>query len=179
MGDPRLDGHHLSVSRYDLYDAAVDELLDARGPITAAVDLLVRRPANGRGIRAEPLPPGGTYALVNLADGYRHVLRVGINALGRAPENDLVLPVTCISRRHCVVLVHATGGCEVYDTASRNGTYVNRRRVTRVDLLPGDVLDLCGEQFLIAWEGPERELIHSGAPQETSIMGVIASGMAD
>ena len=38
------------------------------------------------------------------------------------------------------VLVHATGGCEVYDTASVNGTWVNRRRVDRAELFPGDLL---------------------------------------
>jgi pSer/pThr/pTyr-binding forkhead associated (FHA) protein len=80
---------------------------------------------------------------VNLADGQRHCLRVGINTIGRFPENDVVLTAHIVSRRHCIVVVHATGGCEVYDTASRNGTWVNRRRVGRVDLLPGDVLIVC------------------------------------
>jgi pSer/pThr/pTyr-binding forkhead associated (FHA) protein len=68
---------------------------------------------------------------------------VGINTIGRFPENDVVLTAHIVSRRHCIVVVHATGGCEVYDTASRNGTWVNRRRVGRVDLLPGDVLIVC------------------------------------
>jgi hypothetical protein len=53
-------------------------------------------------------------------------LRVGLNAVGRLPENDIVLARRYVSRRHCVFLVHTDGGCEVHDTASRNGTLVNR-----------------------------------------------------
>jgi pSer/pThr/pTyr-binding forkhead associated (FHA) protein len=94
-----------------------------------------------------------------MADGRLHRLQVGINSLGRYPQNDLVLTPNRVSRRHCVVLVHATGGCEVYDTASRNGTWVNGRRVGRADLRPGDVLALAGQQFLVAWAGPGGEAL--------------------
>jgi pSer/pThr/pTyr-binding forkhead associated (FHA) protein len=171
MGDPRLNGSHLSVARHDQYDAAVDEVLDDRGPATAAADLLVRPPSAPRkSARRQAPPPGGTYTLVNLADGRRHPLRVGINAVGRFPENDVVLRPICVSRRHCVILVHATGGCEVYDTASRNGTWVNRCRVGRVDLLPGDVLMLAGQQFLVAWVGPEGEVLPPDAGPETACL---------
>jgi pSer/pThr/pTyr-binding forkhead associated (FHA) protein len=79
--------------------------------------------------------------------------------VGRFGENDVVLKPRHVSRRHCVVLVHATGGCEVFDTASRNGTYVNRRRVGRSPLLPGDLLHVSGLKFLVTWVGPDgREL---------------------
>jgi pSer/pThr/pTyr-binding forkhead associated (FHA) protein len=70
-----------------------------------------------------------------------------------------VLAPIHVSRRHCVVLVHASGGCEVYDTASRNDTRVNGRRVSRADLLPGDVLALCDQKFLVAWAGPDGEVL--------------------
>ncbi|HJT78491.1 MAG TPA: hypothetical protein VJ739_14905 [Gemmataceae bacterium] len=46
MGDPRLNGSHLGVARHDQYDAAVDEMLDSRGPLTGVADPLARsRPA--------------------------------------------------------------------------------------------------------------------------------------
>lgn len=137
MGDPRLNGRHLGVSRRDQYEAAVDEMLDDRGPLTAAADPLARPPSipHPQSRREQP-PPGGTYWLVPAADGSPILLRVGITALGRAGENDVVVPAHYVSRRHCVVVVHANGGCEVTDTASRNGTRVNGRRVGRADLLP-------------------------------------------
>ena len=98
-------------------------------------------------------------------------LRVGINTIGRFAENDVVLTPNHVSRRHCIVLVHATGGCEVYDTASRNGTWVNRARVGRVDLLPGDVLGLCDQRFLVAWVGPDGEAFPSGNEIDTLCIG--------
>jgi hypothetical protein len=176
MSDPRLNGSHLDVARHERYDAAVDEFLDERGPLTAEADLLVRRPYGPKApARREAPPPGGTYTLVSLADGRWHRLRVGINALGRYPENDLVLAPRHVSRRHCVVLVHATGGCEVYDTASRNGTYVNRRRVAQADLLPGDVLMLSDQKFLVGWVGAEGDVFPSGAETDTQHLDCLSA----
>jgi hypothetical protein len=176
MGNPRLNGSHLDVARHDQYDAAVDEMLDDRGLVTSAADPLVRSPFIPRvPIRRESPPPGGTYTLVSLPDGRRHPLRVGINTVGRFPENDLVLEQKGMSRRHCVVLVHATGGCEVCDTASRNSTYVNHRQVGRVDLFPGDMLRLCDYQFLVAWSGSDGELLPPNGGTETVCFGGLGS----
>jgi pSer/pThr/pTyr-binding forkhead associated (FHA) protein len=172
MSDPRLNGSHLDVARHDQYDAEVDALLDDRGPLTSAADPLAR-PLLARlmPVRRTGPPAGGTYTLV-ASDGCRHPLRVGINAIGRFPENDLVLTPNHISRRHCVVLVHATGGCEVYDTASRNGTWVNRHRVLGpAELLPGDVLMLCDQKFLVAWVGPDGEAFPAAEQGDTLCSG--------
>jgi hypothetical protein len=169
MSDPRLNGSHLDVARHDQYDAAVDEMLDDRGPVTAEADPLARPPSIPRvPVPRQAPPPGGTYTLVSLADGRRYLLRVGINVIGKFHENDLVLALSTVSRRHCSVVVHATGGCEVHDTASRNGTWVNRSRVDRADLLPGDVLGVSGQRFLLAWVGPGGEVF---PPRETPIPG--------
>ena len=50
-------------------------------------------------------------------------------ALGRTPVNDVVLPDERVSRRHAII--HAQGEDEFWlvDHGSRNGTYVNERRV--------------------------------------------------
>jgi hypothetical protein len=172
MSDPRLNGSHLDVARHDQYDAAVDELLDGRGPLTGAADPLARPPSPSQVPACRRGPPaGGTYTLVAF-DGRRYALRVGITTIGRFPENDLVLTPNHISRRHCAVLVHATGGCEVYDTASRNGTWVNGMRVVgRAELLPGDVLRLCDQRFLVAWAGPNGEVVPSAGQGDTLCFG--------
>jgi hypothetical protein len=168
MSDPRLNGSHLGATRHDLYDAAVDELLDDRGPVTAEADSLARLPRIPRApCRRQSPRPGGTYTLVNLADGRRYPLRVGINSIGRFADNDIVLDVHCVSRRHCAIVVHATGDCEVYDTASRNHTLVNRQVVDRGALLPGHVLYLAGQQFLVSWVGPDEELHEPAAGSES------------
>jgi hypothetical protein len=173
VSDPRLGGGHLDTVRWERYDAAVDSLLDARGAATADADPLIWRPAApGRPAAPAPAPPGGTYFLVGLADGRRHRLRVGVNAVGRFRENDLVLFPNHISRRHCLIMVHATGGCEVSDTASRNGTWVNRCRVTaRADLFPGDRLDVCDQRFVLAWLGPDGQVLPADEPPDTLDLG--------
>jgi pSer/pThr/pTyr-binding forkhead associated (FHA) protein len=174
MDDPRLDGDHLDVARHDHYDASVAEMLDNRGAGTAWHDPFARPPAEPRPPeRREAPPPGGVYALVSLVDGTRHPLRTGINAMGRYRNNDIVLECDYISRRHCVVVVHATGPCEVFDTASRNGTRVNHHPVGRADLLPDDVLSLCDQCFRVDWIGPNGERFDSAAGTETSCGGTL------
>jgi hypothetical protein len=170
MSDPRLNGGHLDVARHDQYDAAVDEMLDDRGSATAEFDRLARPPLVPRAPRRRTPPPGGVSTLLHLSDGRRFPLRVGINTIGRFAENDVVLEAREVSRRHCVVLVHATGGCEVFDTASRNGTWVNRQRVGRGPLLPGDVLMLADQRFLMAWVGPNGEAEPPVADSETACL---------
>jgi hypothetical protein len=168
MSEPRLNGSHLGATRHELYDAVVEKLLDDRGPVTAEADPLARPPRTPRALcRWQSLPPGGTYTLVNLADGRRYPLRVGINTVGRFAENDIVLDVRCVSRRHCAIVVHATGGCEVYDTASRNHTLVNGQVVGRRALLPGDVVYLVGQRFLVAWVGLDGEVYQLAAGSES------------
>jgi pSer/pThr/pTyr-binding forkhead associated (FHA) protein len=172
MSDPRLNGRHLDVARHDQYDATVDEMLDARGPATVPADPGVRPSVALRApTRPQAPPPGGTYTLVSLADGRRHPLRVGINTVGRYSSNDIVLTPIFVSRRHCIVLVHATGSCEVFDTASRNGTWVNHNRVGRADLLPGDVLMVTDQRFLVAWVGPGVEVFPSREASDTLCSG--------
>jgi len=174
MDDPRLGGGHLELARHDQYDATVSEMLNFRGDLTSCFDPLVRPPVHPRAPARREAPLGGTYTLVSLTDGSRHPLRVGINTIGRFPSNDIVLEPMHISRRHCVVVVHATGPCEVYDTASFNGVYVNDLRVARADLRPSDVLMLCDQQFRVDWTGPNGEPSESAAGSKADFSGCLA-----
>jgi hypothetical protein len=56
--------------------------------------------------------------------------------LGSAPENAIVLRVTGVSRRHALVRCHPEG-VEVLDLGSKNGLFVEGRRVKRAVLTPG------------------------------------------
>jgi adenylate cyclase len=63
--------------------------------------------------------------------------------LGRAQDNDLVLPSDCVSRRHAQLSATAEG-VRVSDLGSRNGTELNGHRLGKVSRLlePGDVVSL-------------------------------------
>jgi ABC-type multidrug transport system ATPase subunit/pSer/pThr/pTyr-binding forkhead associated (FHA) protein len=60
-------------------------------------------------------------------------------AIGRLPDNDVVLDDLLVSRRHAVL--HRTRtGWRIRDLASDNGTYLNGRRVTETDVADGDLI---------------------------------------
>ena len=63
-----------------------------------------------------------------------------VKTLGRATRADFVLDAALVSRFHCRLSVTATDTLEVEDLESTNGTWVNDRRVQRLQLTAGDRL---------------------------------------
>lgn len=66
-----------------------------------------------------------------------HVLYEGENAVGRGLECQVVIPESTISRRHAVITV-SSGRVTVADLGSKNGTFVDSRRIgsTPVQVTP-------------------------------------------
>jgi hypothetical protein len=181
MSDPRFDCTHLEEPRRELYENARTELFDARGSVTAAFDIDDTRLLTI--LRACPiLPRDVPYALFEFKTECFYPLRVGLTTIGRAVENNIILGENVISRRHCVVLVHATGGCELCDTASRNGTRVNGQPIRRVWLLEGDIVQLCHTRFMLAaaesvhcvFDKQKAEKHEAASVFEASVTGVFA-----
>src|SRR5947208_33618 len=56
-----------------------------------------------------------------LDQGTVYPLKIGVNTIGRLPDNDVVIQGPYVSRRHCAILVHSGPKCELYDVASKNG----------------------------------------------------------
>jgi pSer/pThr/pTyr-binding forkhead associated (FHA) protein len=85
-----------------------------------------------------------------LADNLHiYPLKLGVNTVGRSADNDVVVPDGCVSRRHCAILVHFSTGCELHDTASKNGTLINGQRVsTPARLRPGDEIGMCDSHLI-------------------------------
>ena len=63
----------------------------------------------------------------------------GIKTVGRATRADFILDAPLVSRLHCR-LEAGDDKLEVIDLSSRNGTYVNGKRVKRAQLMRGDKL---------------------------------------
>lgn len=61
--------------------------------------------------------------------------------VGRSPQNDLFLDDVTVSRHHARVVLDADGFL-AEDLNSLNGTYVNRRRIERHQLVDGDQLQI-------------------------------------
>ncbi|HSQ64809.1 MAG TPA: sigma 54-interacting transcriptional regulator [Polyangiaceae bacterium] len=109
--------------------------------------------------RAAPgvLGAGGALMLVVLTGAKKgNVVALGARArIGKAPENDLVLPDDTVSRQHCE-LVREGDGVRVRDLGSTNGTRVDGTRVQDALLSPGAVLRV-GEVEVALRPAPQRQ----------------------
>jgi ABC-type multidrug transport system ATPase subunit len=65
----------------------------------------------------------------------------GALTIGRATDNDIVIPDVLASRHHAT-LIPTPGGTEIVDNRSINGTFVNGDRVTKALLNEGDVVTI-------------------------------------
>jgi FHA domain len=151
MNDPRLNSMHLDFPRRDEFRKAREALLDARGLRTVAGEKYPEAlEADGSFTMVQNPPdaiPDADYWLMDHEGVYP--LKVGVNTVGRLPDNDIVIPGPYVSRRHCAILVHAGDGCEVYDVASKNGTFVNGLRLCGpTQLSSGDEIRMCDRQFV-------------------------------
>ena len=155
MSDPRLHSLHLEGQpRRDTFRAARQALQAACGSQTIAGDvplvddarLHVSTLAAPGGLGANPLTGRFTCYLKDGANVYP--LRLGMNSVGRLPDNDVVVRDECVSRRHCAVVIHSDLRCELHDVASKNGTLLNGKKIpgpTR--LQSGDQITLCNRRL--------------------------------
>jgi hypothetical protein len=159
MADPRLNSMHLEAPRRQDYRRARDTLLRARGGQTICAARGDDSHALGRTIIHKGDVPAESDLACWLSDGdFIYPLKIGVNTLGRSSENDVVLDDAFASRRHCALLVHVNETCEVHDTASKNGTFVNGARLAGpLALKSGDEIRVSNQQFIF--------LTRSGVPE--------------
>jgi pSer/pThr/pTyr-binding forkhead associated (FHA) protein len=128
MADPRLQSVHLLAPRRDDFRRARE-----------VVELACGQHAT--------LPPSDVreserFWLVDRDIVY--ALKVGLNTIGRMPDNDVAILDAAISRRHAAIVIHTSDGCELHDTASKNGTYLNGQRIGGPTAIKsGDEIRLC------------------------------------
>jgi pSer/pThr/pTyr-binding forkhead associated (FHA) protein len=75
-------------------------------------------------------------------------LNLGVNRLGRSPENDVQIEHPTVSARHCD-LVLTDEGVVVRDCASANGTFVGGEQIQEAKLLAGQTLHLGAVELLV------------------------------
>lgn len=78
--------------------------------------------------------------------------------LGRAEENTFALPGDQVSRVHARIASHH-GALTITDLASKNGTYVNRRRVQSTPLNVGDVVRLGNWLGIVVQLRPGQDML--------------------
>jgi hypothetical protein len=132
--DPRLLSIHLEGNpRRDAFRAARGRVEHAAGGHTIAGEVRLPLGADHRELKTLapgelPVKAGGTHCWL-LDRGRQIALKVGLNSIGRLPDNDVVIDDATVSRRHCAILVHSDLTIELHDVASKNGTTINGQKI--------------------------------------------------
>ncbi len=114
---------------------AIAQLRAALGDDAAAPRYIESVPKRGYRLIAPVEPVGDASAedrearCALLVSGRRVPLREGEHVIGRAPDAEVRIDATDVSRRHAVVVVRG-GDATIADLGSKNGTFVGRERVT-------------------------------------------------
>ena len=155
MSDPRMQSIHLGcLPRREEFRRARARLQQACGEHTLAGHLC-DLPDSGRPpdvptfvhVDGEVCHPRQVRCYLE-GEGAAYPLHVGLNSAGRLPDNDIVLPDAAVSRRHFAIVVHSDLSCELHDTASKNGTCLNGKRITApARLVNGDEIVVCDRRL--------------------------------
>ena len=79
-----------------------------------------------------------------------------VTKIGRHFDNDIVVSCSTISRHHCEILLEGQEWM-LKDLGSRNGTTLNRARITKIILENDDVIGLADSHFVFRFIADNRE----------------------
>ena len=123
------------------------------------------------------------------SNGARHRLISDSVTIGRGRSNDVDLHDTKASRSHAELRL-SEGHWRLVDLESRNGTFVNDRRVQRRSLRDGDRIQIGDSTLTFSVEEDEEEteiddsrrlvsLVPDLSEREKEILALIAQGLTD
>ena len=76
--------------------------------------------------------------------------------IGRRHDCDLCIPLTVVSKRHCQLNLN-NEAVKIRDMGSRNGTFLNDKRIDEATVQPGDYIKIGPLTFLLQIDGePEK-----------------------
>lgn len=157
MSDSRLNSVHLDAARREEFRRAREALINSVGDQTRKASEIKQALADAASEDSLTMshqlsiriPPGLDFVLMDKENVYS--LKIGLNTIGRLTDNDVVIPDPYLSRRHGAILVHSDGRCEIHDVASKNGTFLNGKKINGpTPLKTGDELRMCDHQFVFA-----------------------------
>ncbi len=90
-----------------------------------------------------------------------------VTVIGRRRNCDLRIPLDSVSRRHCQLSVE-NGSLKVRDLGSRNGTFLNGKRIEEVIAHAGDFIQIGPVVFGLQIDGkPEKIVIPKSASKSS------------
>jgi FHA domain len=180
--DPRLLSVHLEGNpRRDAFRAARGRVEHAAGGHTLAGELRLSLGAEHRELKTlapsdVPVKAGGVQCWL-LDRGRQLPLKVGLNSVGRLPDNDVVIDDATVSRRHCAIVVHSDMSIEIHDVASKNGTLINGKKLAGpTRLRDGDEIGLSERRLTFLLGGgqatrPPISLSHHSSVEDRTLAG--------
>lgn len=158
MVDPRLQSVHLeSMPRREDFRRARKRIEGAIGQNTLiGQSSSVLKETDRTHVSGNSSAPKSAFCWL-LDNGRQVPLHIGLNSIGRLPDNDIILEEDIVSRRHCAVVIHSDTSAEVLDIASKNGTSVNGRKLAgSSSLTDGDEIVVANHTLIF--------VMRSGAP---------------
>ena len=129
---------------------------DFLGDLDTSTDAVVET-----GVWEKGLPSGSAMLVVKRGPNAGSLFRLDqpVTSAGRHPDSGIFLDDVSVSRRHAEFR-REKGECVVVDTASLNGTYVNRKRVESVALANGDEIQMGKFRLVFLTRPPRRTDTH-------------------
>ena len=81
-----------------------------------------------------------------------------ITVIGRRHDCDLYIPLMPVSRKHCQ-LSQNKEALKIRDLDSRNGTFLNGKRIDEETLKAGDYIKIGPLTFLLQIDGEPKEIV--------------------
>jgi len=89
-----------------------------------------------------------------------------ITVIGRRHDCDLRIPLLPVSRRHCQLSLN-NESMTIRDLGSRNGTYLNGKRIDKAAVIqPGDYIKIGPLTFALQINGQPKEIVPPGQPAQ-------------
>ena len=82
----------------------------------------------------------------------------GTTIIGRRHDCDLCIPLMVVSKRHCQ-LNQNKEAVKIRDLDSRNGTFLNGKRIEETTVQPGDYIRIGPLTFLLQIDGEPEKIV--------------------
>jgi pSer/pThr/pTyr-binding forkhead associated (FHA) protein len=102
-----------------------------------------------------------------------------VTVIGRRHSCDLCIPLVSVSRRHCQ-LNYDDGVLKIRDLDSRNGTYLNGKRINEAVIQAGDSIKIGPLTFVLQIDGQPQTIAEPASSiQSSSRQDVAAEDIID
>jgi len=88
-----------------------------------------------------------------------------LTVIGRRQDCDLCIPLMSVSRKHCQIIVN-NDTLKIRDLKSRNGTYLNGKRIDEATAKSGDYLKIGSLTFLLQIDGQPKKIVPPEMPPQ-------------